>query len=221
MRKLTTMSTWTITTSARIFRQTNAPLEWNMLKICWTIRCGTGAGFLVITILETQGKIYHDLSNKKNSSISTYKPVSWVHSSNLQFHLKMNNKSIELNPRNSELRRKTPGRNKEGSVRHCLVSLWMTAYGRQALQSFPTMHTWLFSSRLHMFWQNPTEFGKGSSHRFIGINVMAGHLPIALRRSNGGGRCFGAKNQPWSESCRESSCEIFDLLLLSEYFAIN
>ena len=60
------------------------------------------------------------------------------------------------------------------------------------------------NSSTEMVFYGSWEFGKGSSHRFIGINVMAGYLAIALRRSNGGGRYFGAKNQPWSESCRES-----------------
>ena len=33
-------------------------------------------------------------------------------------------------------------------------------------------------------------------HRFIGINVMVGHLPIPQRSSNGSGRYAGAENHP-------------------------
>ena len=36
-------------------------------------------------------------------------------------------------------------------------------------------------------------FGKGSSHCFIGINGMAGHLPIALRHSNNSGHYLEPK----------------------------
>ena len=47
----------------------------------------------------------------------------------------------------------------------------------------PTVYSSRVNSSTGMVVYGSCELGKGSSHRFIGINVMAGHLPIALRRS--------------------------------------